>query len=303
MRMPPVLQKGDIIALAAPARYLDEQDVEHALALVRNEGFNIRTDRDIYLKNNTFAGTDQERCAHLQKLLDDDVVKAILFVRGGYGSVRIIDLLDFTRFSQRPKWLIGYSDITVFHAHLQRQFAMQSLHASMPINFPTNTPAALSSLFACLQGHPESYAVTAHPANRRGTASGILTGGNLSVLYSLLGSCSFPDTKDAILFLEDIDEYLYHIDRMIIALKRAGVFEHIAGLVIGGMTGMKDNTIRFGHSAEEIITEQLQDFSFPVCCGFPAGHISDNRALIMGRRYTLEVGDSGASLRPAEEIT
>ena len=296
MRTPPYLQKGDKIALAAPARSIDRNTLMQAKHVLIEEGFLVQLDDEVFGQENQFSGSDANRAKHFQRLLDDPTVKAILCSRGGYGSHRIIDRLQFTKFVSHPKWIVGYSDITVFHAHLQQQLKFESLHASMPVNFQTNTREAMKSLFDALAGIPIDYRIPTHPLNRIGKASGILTGGNLSILCSLAASADFPDTVGKILFLEDIDEYLYHIDRMIISLKRAGVFDGLSALIVGGMSEMKDNAVPFGKTAEEIILEYVKEYDFPVCFGFPAGHIPDNRALILGRNIKLEVSESIASL-------
>ncbi|MDP3463236.1 MAG: LD-carboxypeptidase [Bacteroidales bacterium] len=292
MRTPPYLQKGDKIALAAPARSIDRETLMLAMHVLIEEGFLVQLDDEVLGQENQFSGSDAQRAIHFQHLLDDPTVKAILCARGGYGSNRIIDKLNFTNFVRHPKWIVGYSDITMFHAHLQQQLKVESLHATMPVNFQTNTHEAMKSFFEALMGVPTDYRVPAHPLNRIGKASGMLAGGNLSILSSLAASADFPDTMGKILFLEDIDEYLYHIDRMIISLKRAGVFDGLSALIVGGMSEMKDNAVPFGKTAEEIILEHVNEYDFPVCFGFPAGHIPDNRALILGRLMTLELDES-----------
>jgi len=296
MRTPPYLQKGDKIALAAPARSIDRETLMLAMHILIEEGFLVQLDEEVHGQENQFSGSDAHRANHFQHLLDDPTVKAILCARGGYGSNRIIDRLNFTNFALHPKWIVGYSDITVFHANLQQQLKVESLHATMPVNFQTNTREAMKSLFEALMGVSTDYRVPTHPLNRIGKASGMLAGGNLSILYSLTGSDDFPDTAGKILFLEDIDEYLYHIDRMLISLKKAGIFDGLSGLIVGGMSEMKDIAVPFGSTAEEIIMEQVKEYGFPVCFGFPAGHIADNRALILGRNMKLEVDESIVSL-------
>lgn len=289
MITPPFLQNGDCVALASPARSISRKEMEHTRAVFAQNNLYLRVDDAVFKTSNQFAGTDAARIAHFQSLLDDESVKAILCTRGGYGSVRIIDGLDFSVFLNRPKWIAGYSDITVFHAHLQQKLNTESIHASMPINFDNNTINSIDSLFACLNGIAPHYCIDTHQLNRIGESNGKLIGGNLSILYSLLGSRSFPDTTGKILFLEDVDEYLYHIDRMMIGLKRANALKNLAGLVVGGLTNMKDNDTPFGRPAEEIIFDHVKEYSFPVCFGFPAGHLSDNRALIMGRETSLHI--------------
>jgi muramoyltetrapeptide carboxypeptidase len=295
MRTPPRLQKGDLIALASPARHISKEELMPAVEIIKARGYRVQLDQDALAIHNQFAGTDRDRTEHFQKLIDTSDLKAIICTRGGYGSLRMIDKLDFSAFRRRPKWVVGYSDITVFHTHLLH-YGFESIHGSMPINFAKNTPEALQSLFDCLEGKRPTYRAGKHPLNRCGTAEGTLMGGNLSILYSLVGSYSFPKTKGNILFIEDLDEYLYHIDRMMLSLKRAEVFDGLGGLIVGGMTGMNDNKVPYGKTAEEIIREQLSGFDFPICFGFPAGHIDDNRALVMGGRVSLNVDAEGSVL-------
>ncbi len=294
MKRPPSLKKGDKIGIVAPARKISRIELEPAFSVIENYGFEPAFDERLFDADRQFAGTDGQRAAYFQQMLDDDGVRAILAARGGYGSVRVIDRLDLEHFTNHPKWIIGYSDMTVFLNHIVRHNRVQTLHASMPLNFPENTAEALEGMFSVLQGASPSYEIPSHPLNRKGDAQGMLVGGNLSVLYSLSGSSSFPDLKGNILFLEDLDEYLYHIDRMMMALKRAGILENISGLLVGGMTDMNDNEIPFGRSAEEIIREAVSEYDYPVCFGFPAGHIPDNRPLIMGAQVQMKSGDKSS---------
>jgi muramoyltetrapeptide carboxypeptidase len=291
VKRPPNLAKGDKIGIAAPARKVSEQELEVAFDIIRQYGFEVYYEPVLFSQDRQFAGDDKTRAACFQHLLDREDVKAIISARGGYGSVRIIDKLDFAGFENNPKWIIGYSDITVFHNHINRIFDVKTLHGSMLLNFPQNSQPALSGLFEILRGALPEYTMASHPLNTLGTARGRLAGGNLSVLYSLIGSNSFPDLRNKILFLEDLDEYLYHIDRMMMGLKRAGVLEGVTGVLVGGMTEMNDNEIPFGRTAEEIIAEAVLAYGVPVCFGFPAGHIDDNRPLIMGSTVELDVGE------------
>ena len=278
------------ISLIAPARKVTEDEMSFAIDYIKNRGFELVYDERLFDSYNQFAGNDDARASLIQEHIDSDDIDAIFCVRGGYGTVRIIDRLNFDKFIKKPKWIIGYSDITVLHAKLQ-SLGCESIHATMPINYADNTQAALDSLFNILKGEKISYEIDATPINIYGTAEAELVGGNISVLYSLLGSDIFPDTNGKILFLEDLDEYLYHIDRMMTALVRAGKLDNIKGLIVGGLTKMHDNSIPFGMSAEEIILEKVRDKNIPVCFNFPAGHIDDNRALILGRKAKLSVGE------------
>lgn len=288
MILPKLLSKGSKIAIVATARFVTEKDVECSLRCLEEMGFVPVYDDRLFATCDQFAGDDDFRAATLQSYLDDPEIDAILCARGGYGTVRIIDKLNFDKFLLNPKWIIGYSDVTVLHAKLQ-SIGCESLHATMPINFNDNTEASLDSLYDALTKGNITYEIENTPINIYGEAESELVGGNISVLYSLLGSSSFPNTDGKILFLEDLDEYLYHIDRMMMALKRAGKLDNIKGLIVGGLTKMHDNNIPFGKNAEQIIFEYVKDKGIPVCFNFPAGHIDDNRAMMFGRKVKLVV--------------
>lgn len=296
MISPPKLQKGDKVRIISSARKIEREIVEAAVSVIQSWGLEVDLGNRLFSEYHQFAGTDTERAADFQEALDDENIKAIFFARGGYGSLRIIDSIDFSKFQKLPKWLIGYSDVTVIHCHLQKLSNTESLHASMPVNFKENSPESLLNLKRVLFGEDIGYQINSNKLNRKGTAAGELTGGNLSILYALQGSVSFPNTKGKILFIEDIDEYLYHIDRMMFSLKRSGCFDGIAGLIVGGLTDMNDNKVPFGKSAEEIISEIMSGYNIPVCFGFPAGHVNDNNPLIMGRHAQLVVGNEGSRL-------
>lgn len=293
MKIPPSLKKGDKIGIMAAARKITSSELEKAIQIIKNQSFEVVLGNSINVANNQFAGNDDLRANDLQQMLNNPDIKAILFARGGYGSVRIIDKIDFSIFKKNPKWLVGYSDITVFHCHINKNIGVETLHASMPINFAENTEDSINSLFSSLKGEKIIFNFPSNNIlNRDGIAETEIIGGNLSVLYSLLASKSFPDLNGKILFIEDLDEYLYHIDRMMVALKRAGAFNNLAGLIVGGMTMMNDNNIPFGKNAEEIIRDVVDEYDFPIAFGFPAGHFNDNRAIIMGAKYKLQVSDN-----------
>ena len=283
MITPSSLSSGSKIALAAPARKVAEDDIAFAVEYIRQRGFVPIYDERLFLSHNQFAGNDEQRASVLQHYLDADDIDAIMCVRGGYGTLRIIDRLDFDKFLQKPKWIVGYSDVTVLHAKMQ-SLGIESLHATMPINFQDNSKQALDTLFDALCGKEIKYDLPQQTLDILSTMQGEVVGGNISVLYSLLGSDIFPDVEGKVLFLEDLDEYLYHIDRMMMAFQRAGIFDKIGGLIIGGLTKMHDNAIPFGMTAEEIISEKTKDKNIPTVFNFPAGHINDNRAIILGRR-------------------
>jgi len=298
MITPPYLKHGDKIAIVAPARKVTPSEMEAAITIFRSWGLQVVTGPHLFGENNQYSGTDDERADDLQMMLDNKEIKAIICARGGYGTVRIIDRLNFTAFEQHPKWIIGYSDITVLHSHIQTRFGIETLHAIMPINFPeAGTETAIESLRKALFGEPLEYNILHNTLNKQGNVSGMLTGGNLSILYGLNGTLSDIQTQDKILFVEDIDEYLYHIDRMMINLKRGGKLSGIKGLIVGGLTKMNDNAVPFGIQADQIIAGYAQEAGIPVCFNFPAGHIADNRALIMGREVQLNIDVNGASLQ------
>lgn len=288
MITPKPLSKGSKIAIVATARFITESDIEYSVQYLRDNGFEPVYDERLFAVSGQFAGSDDFRANVLQSYLDNADIDAILCARGGYGTIRIIDKLKFDKFINKPKWIIGYSDVTVLHAKMQ-SLGFESIHASMPINFHDNTEAALTSIIDALTSQDLYYEIKNSPLNIQGEAEAEIVGGNISVLYSMLGSSTFPDTKGKILFLEDLDEYLYHIDRMMFAFERAGIFDGIKGLIVGGLTKMHDNNIPFGKTAEDIILERVADKGIPVCFNFPAGHIDDNRAIILGRKIRFSI--------------
>ena len=287
----PPLRAGDRVALAAPARAVSPEEMAPAIAELKSWGLQVVVPEGLYERDGQLAGSDSHRASLMQNLLDDPDIKAILCCRGGYGTVRIIDRLDFSRFAQKPKWMVGYSDITVLHSHIQRTLGLPTLHATMPINFGPKPTAATESLHKALFGEKTDYTWDAD--GEAWTAEGIVTGGNLSMLYSLLGSRSQIDTRGKILLIEDLDEYLYHIDRMMQALGRAGMLDGLAALLVGGMTDMHDNTVPFGRTAEQIVREAMAGRGCPVVFGAPFGHLGDNNlAIPMGIKMRLESNDS-----------
>lgn len=292
---PPALVPGDEIRLITTARKITPQELRPAMDYIKSLGLNPVEGSNLYAEDHQFGGTDAQRLADLQAAIDDPGVNAVLCVRGGYGTARLVDEVDYTPLKKNPKWIIGYSDITALHSHLNRRVGICSLHATMPVNFANNTPEALKSLSDALSGLTLAYTVAPHELNRTGDAEGELVGGNLSVLYSLSGTASDLQTDGKILFLEDLDEYLYHVDRMMLNLRRAGKLRDLKALIVGGMTAMRDNTVPFGKTAEEIIREAVDDYDYPVYFGFPAGHIENNCTLVMGAKAKLAAGGNGAS--------
>jgi len=236
-----------------------------------------------------FAGDDDLRARDLQRFIDDDSIKAIIAARGGYGTVRMIDKVDFSRFAQNPKWLVGFSDITVLHTHLYTNYGAQTIHGQMPVNIPDASARSLDTLRKALFGEQLNYQIAPHALNRTGETSGVLVGGNLSLLIAVSSSVSDLDYTGKILFIEDVSEYLYAIDRMMRCLKRAGKLKNLAGLIVGAFTDAKDNDIPFGQTVTEIIMDVVKEYDYPVCFDFPAGHIPNNCSLVFGKPLHLSV--------------
>ena len=287
-KTPSYLQPGDTVAITCPAKKLP-RNIEDAVKLLESWGLNVILGETVHASWNQFAGDDELRSTDFQRFLDDPSVKAIFAARGGYGTIRIIDRLDFSGFSNHPKWIIGFSDITVLHSHIQSLYKTESIHGQMPLTIREGSEISLETLRKALFNEDVNYAYTSKANNKSGEAEGILIGGNLSLLVMMAGSVSEQEFSDKILFLEDVGEYLYSIDRMMWNLKRAGKLNNLRGLIIGGFTELKDNDIPFGQTAEQIIMGHVKEFGFPVCFNFPAGHIPDNRALIFGRMSRLKV--------------
>ncbi|MFD2698246.1 LD-carboxypeptidase [Mesonia sediminis] len=296
MKIPKALKKGDRVAIIATARKVNPKDLNPALRLLESWELIPVLGSSIGLSSHQFAGTDEQRAQDLQKQLNDPKVRAIWCAKGGYGTVRLLDLVDFTAFQQDPKWLIGYSDITALHSHLNK-LKVASLHAQICLGIETKTPNTQASLKQLLFAKNWCYTFNGHSQNKPGTAKGILVGGNLSVLFSLIGSRSDLDLQHKILFIEDLDEYLYHIDRMLQNLKRNGWFNKISGLIVGGMSDMNDNTIPFGQNALEIIQEAVAPYDFPVAYNFPAGHLEENQAIALGKKVQLDVSRHQSELK------
>ena len=295
MIIPKKLEAGNKIGVISTARKITIKELSPAIKTIENWGLKVVLGVNLFKEEDQFSGTVEQRTADLQSMIDDNSIKAILFARGGYGTVQIIDSIDFTNLKINSKWIVGYSDVTVLHSHLNN-LGIASLHATMPINFKNNTKESLSSLKNSLFGNLNSIECIAHPFNKFGKIEGDIVGGNLSIIYSLLGSESDIDTTGKILFIEDLDEYLYHIDRMMMNLKRNGMLGKLKGLIVGGMSDMNDNEISFGKSAEQIILEYTKGYDFPICFGFPAGHLADNRCVRLGINSILEISENGVSL-------
>lgn len=296
MLKPDFVKKGDKVAIVSTARKINFREVEDAIYILKQWSLVPVIGSTIGKEHNQFAGTDQERISDFQNMLDDPEIKAIWCARGGYGTVRIIDALDFSKVTKKPKWIIGYSDITVLHSHLHN-LDICSIHAAMPIDIHKGTEASMTTLRDTIFGKSVEYIIPTSKKNRAGYAKGQLVGGNLSILYSLCGSSSSIDTTGKILCIEDLDEYLYHIDRMLQNLKRNGYFDGLSGLIVGGMTNMHDNTIPFGKKPKRIILDLIEEYDFPVVFKFPMGHIEDNQALLLGAEVVLNVTPTEVELK------
>lgn len=303
-RKPPYLKKGDIIGITAPAGSITPEEIQPAVQVLEGWGFEVRMGNTIGKKDFTFGGTDDERLDDLQHMLDDPHIKAVMCARGGYGAIRIVDRINWAKFRTRPKWIIGFSDITVLHSHIHRNFRIASIHSKMTNSFPdswdTAEPIQIETILSIqdtLSGKKMTYAAQARPENRTGTGLGILTGGNLKTLETLSGTSSDISTDGKILFVEDTGEYLYSIDRMFWNLKRTGKLKHLKGLVIGGFKIKPDDPgEEFGRTIEEIVLEKVKEYKYPVCFDFPVGHQKDNFALKCGVKHRLTVKENEVNL-------
>ncbi len=293
---PPFLQPGQRVAVVAPARKISAAEVELAVQTLRGWGLDVVLGESIDAAHHQFAGDDALRRRDFQRQLDDPAIRAILCARGGYGTARLVDELDFRHFAEHPKWVAGFSDITVLNSHLLR-LGYQSIHGVMPVLYgQAGGEAAVESLRRALFGEALACQAAPYPLNRPGTATGELVGGNLSLLHTSTGTSSQASFAGRILFLEDLDEYLYHLDRMLLHLHRSGQLVGLAGLVVGHFSDIKDNAVPFGQTAYEIIDYYAQRYAFPVGYGFPVGHEPDNQALVVGRQATLTVDAGGSRL-------
>lgn len=295
---PTLLKKNDVIALLAPAKAIDPQLIQEAKVLLEKRGYRARIGKNCSGSFHYFSGTSEERLSDFQEAINDPEVKAIWCLRGGYGSLHIIDELDWSAFCKKPKWIIGFSDITVFH-HRLHKLGIASIHATMPLDIAQNTSEAINSLFDTLEGTWKEININGLPENIYGEASGELIGGNLSVLYGLLGTDDRVSYQNKILFIEDVGEAVYAIDRMFYSLKKSGVLSEIKGLIVGGMTSIKDSEPPFGLSVNDLIKNHLLAYQIPLAFNYPGGHLTDNRALIFGAKTHLKVAkdDKKVTLR------
>ncbi len=297
MIYPPSLVKGDTIGIVAPAGRMDKNIIDQAAQRIEKLGYKVKYADHINQHHYNFSSTDENRRNDLQCMLDNQNIKAILCTRGGYGVIRIINQLDFTQFKANPKWIIGFSDITVLHAAIQKQ-GIASIHGPMCKSFLnyTDTGIDIDILFSFLEGESPEYIINPYPTNRIGKASGELIGGNLSLLHALRGTKFDLNAKGKILFIEDLSEYLYHLDRVMYNLKLGGILENLSGLVVGQFTDMKDNETPFGETVEQIIYKSVAEYNYPVAFNFPSGHIETNFPLILGDKINLHVEEDQVSL-------
>ena len=303
-KIPPYLKQGDLIGISCPSGHIMLDEIQPALYKMLEWGFPVRIGNTVGDKDFTFAGTDEARRKDLQLMLDDPQIKAIMLGRGGYGAVRIIDQLDFTKFRKKPKWIIGFSDATVLHCHINRHFGIATIHSKMTNSFPDDFSLAdktqidsIESIRQCLVGEKMRYNAPLNTNNRRGKASGALIGGNLSIIQNLCGSNSDIHTDGKILFIEDVGEYLYKIDGMLWNLKRSGKLDKLKGLIVGGFRVKADDPgEEFGRTVYELVLEKIKEFTYPVCFDFPVGHIRENYALKCGVKHELNVMEAGSIL-------
>lgn len=291
----PYLKKGDKVAITCPAKKLPIPMTD-AVNLLTSWGLEVVLGDTVNASYHQFAGDDAYRAADLQRFIDDDSIKAIICARGGYGCIRMVDLVDFSHLQTNPKWLVGFSDITLLHAHVIANYNLPCIHGQMPLNIPDASKYSLETLRMTLFGEDLSYQIHPNPLNRTGESSGMLIGGNLSLLLAISGSVSDMDYSGKVLFIEDVGEYLYAVDRMLRALKRAGKLKNLAGLIVGGFTDLKDNDIPFGQTLPKIVMDVVAGYNYPVCFDFPAGHVPNNCSLVLGKTINLSVKFDGVNI-------
>jgi muramoyltetrapeptide carboxypeptidase len=280
------------IRIVSPAKAIEKEHVDFAKTFLESNDFEVEISTHCLGKNHYFSGTDQERLSDFQDALNDKSVDVILCARGGYGCIRIVDDLDFSNFKKHPKLIIGFSDVTVFHNHIHVNYNLPTVHASMPLNFSTNSKESLQSIVDVINGQPLKYRLDSDSNNKIGKIEAEIVGGNLAIIYALIGTNSDLNLDGKILFIEDVGEYVYAIDRMMWALKKSGKLKNLAGLIVGGMTNINDTETPFGRTVEEVILESVNHLYIPVCFGFPVGHLADNRSIIMGKKARLVVSDN-----------
>lgn len=300
LKQPPYLKAGDTVAIVAPSGVLNNRttEVERAIALLKSWNLNVVVGKHVFKSDNHFAGTDSERCEDFQNALDNPKIKAIWCARGGYGTVRILDKLDYSKFKEQPKWLIGYSDITALHNQVHNE-GFETIHAIMCTSLTdkeSELEQSIATMKKAIVGETLNYTLKGSKYNKTGNVTAPLVGGNLTMLHTMLGSETSIDTSGKILFIEEIGEYKYHIDRMLQSLKRAGYFSNCKGVIVGDMTKIRKNTTPWGTSIEQLILDALAEYDFPIAFNMPAGHENDNRAMILGRTVELKVSESKTEL-------
>lgn len=294
MITPTYLKKGNTIGIIAPAKWISQDKYPTIIQFIEEKGYKVIRGKSTFAEHGPFAGNDELRLTDMQSMIDNAEVDAIFCLRGGYGTIRIIEELNFEGVKTHPKWIVGFSDITILHNTLSN-LGIESIHGQMPINFD-NEKESTHKLFEVLEGKSISYNFDSNTLNRTGNANGILTGGNIAILCSMLGTTLDTDWTNKILFIEEVGEYLYKLDRMMHQLKLSGKLNNLAGLIVGGLSSMEDNTPKFGQTAQEIIFNVVKEYDFPVCFDFPAGHIPNNQPMIMGREVHLIIDRKFANL-------
>lgn len=295
MKVPEFLKKGDKVGIVAPANSIPNK-LTDAVDLLESWGLEVVLGESVFSSFHQFSADDECRSLDLQRMLDDNSIKAIIAARGGYGTVRIIDKLDFSRFAHNPKWIVGFSDVTVLHSHIQALYGIPTIHGQMPLTIPDATKVSLDTLRRALFGEKLFYSYKSKYETIDGTAEGILVGGNLSILISIANSISEIDYKDKILFIEEVGEYYYAVDRMMRMLKRSGKLKDLKGIVVGSFTGMKDKSPGFGYSVPDIVFDLVKEYGYPVATDFPAGHIENNKSIVFGKTVALEVNGKNVIL-------
>jgi len=297
IKIPPYIKKGDTIGITCPAGYMAKEKAQACIKTLQQWGFEVMVGKTLGSNsNNYFSGTDEERLNELQAMLDNESIHAVLFGRGGYGVGRLIDKLDFSQFRRKPKWLIGYSDITVLHSHIHSNYKIATLHSPMAAAFNDGENEFITSLHKAITGKKMKYKYDVHALNKQGTAVGELVGGNLSLLAHLVGTASDIDTKNKILFIEDIGELIYSTDRLLYQLLRSGKLAEVAGLIIGKFIDVKDTERPFGKNIDEVISDIVKQFDYPVCFNFPVSHTKENYALKVGVKHELKITGRSVSL-------
>ncbi len=294
---PGYLKPGDEVAIVSPSFYIDEDKIAFAESILKQWGLRVRIGENALHREGPFAGSDKDRLNDLQEMTDDSGIKAVLCSRGGYGMSRIIGSVDFSALKINPKWYVGFSDITVLHMWLSEVCGIASIHGEMPLNYNTHAGSeyVIRTLQQALFGEYKPIIWEGTIINS-GNAGGELTGGNLSLLYSLIGTPAEPDTKGKILFIEEIGEYYYHLDRMLTSLKLAGKLDSLSAILVGGMNDIKETKMPWIKGIEETISEVVREYNYPLFFNFPAGHIDDNRAFYIGRQAKIEIKGRNAIL-------